>query len=194
MLLHDSRRSTRVDDGGGSSCSRTKDRSQWDTAKIAEGTAPVDAPWPRRAGCLRHQAAIAALRAGPSADATDWAQIASSTPCRPRPSSPVVELNRAVAVAMAGGLSVARHAREAGGRAELASYHPRRRRAEILRRLGRGQGCGGQHRRALTPPRTPPKRYPQRRLASRVLSPWVRIPGARRGRAGGHGVVARMQA
>ena len=171
MLLHDSRRSTRVDDGGELVLLEDQDRLQWDTAKIAEGTALVDAALVSpRPGVYAIQAAIAALHAqAPSAAATDWAQIAAlyAVLARVHP-SPVVELNRAVAVAMADGLERGLdmlERLEAGS--ELASYHllPASR-AEILRRLGRGQAAAAEYRRALgLATNAAERRYLQRRLA-----------------------------
>ena len=84
-----------------------QDRTRWDRAQIAEGVAPGgDAPWARAASAAtRCEAAIAALHAeAPTADATDWPQIAALYGVLHRLApSPVVALNRAVAVAMADG-------------------------------------------------------------------------------------------
>jgi len=171
MLLHDSRRRTRVDDGGELVLLEDQDRSQWDAAKIVEGVALVDAALiAHRPGAYAIQAAIAALHAqAASAAATDWPQIAAlyAVLARVHP-SPVVELNRAVAVAMAEGLERGLEmleGLEASG--ELASYHllPAAR-AEILRRLGRAQAAGAEYRRALgLATNAAERRYLERRLA-----------------------------
>jgi RNA polymerase sigma-70 factor, ECF subfamily len=106
MLLHDSRREARLDPAGRLILLGDQDRSRWDRAKIREGISVLD-----QALALRHpgpyqvQAAISALHAeAPTADATDWQQIAAlyGTLARMAPSL-VVEVNRAVAVAMAEG-------------------------------------------------------------------------------------------
>src|SRR5438034_2770534 len=109
MLLHDSRRATRLDDSGDIVLLEDQDRSRWDRAQIDEGAALVEAALReggRASGPYALQAAIAALHAqAPTAAETDWAQIAAlyGVLARVHP-TPVVELNRAVAVAMASGL------------------------------------------------------------------------------------------
>ncbi len=106
MLLHDARRAARVDQDGRFVALGEQDRSRWDPGRIREGLRTLDAALAlRRPGPYQLQAAIAALHAhAPSAAQTDWSQIAELygalaqlTP------SPVVELNRAVAVAFARG-------------------------------------------------------------------------------------------
>jgi RNA polymerase sigma-70 factor (ECF subfamily) len=103
MLLHESRRAARTDTEGNLILLDEQDRSLWNGPLIAEGTALVeDALRSRRFGPYTIQAAISAVHAtSPSAEATDWVEIVglydvllAATP------SPVVELNRAVAVAM----------------------------------------------------------------------------------------------
>ena len=110
MLLHDARRATRTDDEGAIVLLEDQDRSRWDSAKIAAGSALVEqALRGRPPGPYAVQAAIAALHAqAPSARETDWPQIAAlySVLVRLHP-SPVVKLNRAVAIAMADGTSTA---------------------------------------------------------------------------------------
>ena len=142
MLLHDARRATRIDAAGALIPLEEQDRSRWQRDAIAEGLAVLEAALHRRRrGPYQLQAAIAALHAeAERADATDWEQIAvlyagllSEQP------SPVVELNAAVALAMARGpeQGLAWIERlEQGG--ELAGYHllPAAR-ADLLRRLGR---------------------------------------------------------
>jgi RNA polymerase sigma-70 factor (ECF subfamily) len=106
MLLHEARRATRTHDGVLVTL-ENQDRSRWDRALIAEGVATLDdALAMRRTGPYQVQAAIAACHAtAPDAASTDWPQIATlyAELSRLAP-SPVVELNRAVAVAMADGV------------------------------------------------------------------------------------------
>ena len=106
MLLHHSRAAMRQDPGGGAVLLENQDRSRWDAALIAEGTAILDAAVARRGpGPYQVEAAIAALHAAAgSFEATDWPQIAAlyGTLARLSP-SPVVEVNRAVAVGLADG-------------------------------------------------------------------------------------------
>ncbi len=106
MLLHDARRETRVDAAGELVLLDEQDRTRWDQAKMQEGIAVLDEAMalndPRP---YQVQAAISALHAdAPTAEATDWSQIAAlyGTLAKMTPSM-VVEVNRAVAVAMASG-------------------------------------------------------------------------------------------
>jgi RNA polymerase sigma-70 factor (ECF subfamily) len=156
MLLHDSRRATRLDGAGDIVLLEDQDRSRWDRAEIEEGVALVEialrasAPAP---GPYALQAAIAAVHAqSPAASATDWPQIAAlyALLARVHP-TPVVALNRAVAVAMSAGIEQGLglvDELDRGG--ELASYHllPVAR-AELLRRLGRHAEAAAAYRRAL---------------------------------------------
>jgi RNA polymerase sigma-70 factor (ECF subfamily) len=156
MLLHDSRRETRLDGSGDIVLLEDQDRSRWDRAQIDEGAELVEAALReggRPPGSYTLQAAIAALHAqARTAAATDWTQIAAlyGVLARVHP-SPVVELNRAVAVAMSGeierGLALVD---ELDHRGELAGYHllPVAR-AELLRRLDREPEAAGAYRRAL---------------------------------------------
>ena len=156
MLLHDSRRETRLDGSGDIVLLEDQDRSRWDRAQIEEGAALVEASLlagARPPGPYALQAAIAAVHAqAPTAAATDWAQIAElyGVLARVHP-SPVVELNRAVAVAMSGeierGLAVVD---DIDRRGELTGYHllPAAH-AELLRRLGRHAEAAESYRRAL---------------------------------------------
>jgi len=156
MLLHDSRRETRLDGSGDIVLLEDQDRTRWDRAQIEEGAALVEAALragARPPGPYALQAAIAAVHAqAPTAAATDWAQIAAlyGVLARVHP-SPVVELNRAVAVAMSGdlvrGLAMVDELDHGG---EIAGYHllPAAR-AELLRRLGRHVEAAESYRRAL---------------------------------------------
>jgi RNA polymerase sigma-70 factor (ECF subfamily) len=176
MLLHDSRRAARTGADGELVLLEEQDRARWDQAQIAEGLALVDrALRSRPPGPYAVQAAIAALHAQAArADVTDWAQIAAlyGVLLRLQP-SPVVELNRAVAVAMAEGCErglelIARlEAREPEA---LAGYHllPAAR-ADLLRRLGRVAEAAAAYRRALElAGNQAERRYLERRLAEVV--------------------------
>jgi len=156
MLLHDSRRETRLDGAGEIVLLEDQDRTRWDRAQIDEGVALVDTalsaggPSP---GPYALQAAIAAVHAQAStAAATDWRQIAAlyAMLARVHP-TPVVELNRAVAVAMSDGIERGLALVDVlDQRGELAEYHllPAAR-AELLRRLGRHAEAAESYRRAL---------------------------------------------
>ena len=156
MLLHDSRRATRLDASGDIVLLEEQDRTRWDRAQIDEGAALVEAALRaggRPPGPYALQAAIAAVHAqAPTAAATDWRQITAlyGMLARVHP-SPVVELNRAVAVAMSDGLERGLALMdELDHRGELAGYHllPAAR-AELLRRLGRPAEAAEAYRRAL---------------------------------------------
>ncbi|MBL8161633.1 MAG: RNA polymerase sigma factor [Anaerolineae bacterium] len=141
LLLHDSRRAARADAGGQLVVLEEQDRSLWDQEEISEGRGLVEcALRQRRAGPYQVQAAIAALHAQAArADDTDWAQIAAlygllgqMTP------SPVIELNRAVAVAMAEGplrgMALLDKLEERGELGGYYLFHAAR--ADLLRRSG----------------------------------------------------------
>ena len=163
MLLHHARRRARVADDGGLVLLDRQDRGLWDAELTREGLAQLDAALAQGArGPYTLQAAIAALHAqAPSAAQTDWAQIAALygrlADIAP---SPVVELNRAAALAMAQGpehgLALVDDL-EASGR--LEGYHllPAAR-ADLLRRLGRHAEAAAAYRRALALVRTGPER------------------------------------
>ena len=156
MLLHDSRREARLNGSGDIVLLEEQDRGRWDRARIDEGVALVEAALReggRPPGPYALQAAIAALHAqAPTAAATDWAQIAAlyGVLARVHP-TPVVELNRAVAVAMSDGLERGLAlVDELDHRGELDGYHPLPvARAELLRRLGRHAEAAESYRRAL---------------------------------------------
>jgi RNA polymerase sigma-70 factor, ECF subfamily len=170
MLLTDARRVARLDEHGDLITLEEQDRSRWDRDEIGEGIGLLDAALRhRRAGQYQLQAAIAAChaRAADPAD-TDWSQIAllyrqlhGFLP------SAVVELNRAVAVAMAdgpeAGLTII-DALEASG--QLPAYHLlAATRADFLRRLGRGEEAAASYRQALELVATEPeRRFLTRRL------------------------------
>ncbi len=170
MLLQDARTAARLDDDGDLVTLEDQDRSRWDAEEIAAGLALLDGAVRRApAGPYRLQAAIAAChaRAAKAAD-TDWAQIAALygelsllVP------SAVVELNRAVAVAMARGPAVGLAlVDELTADGALTSYYllPATR-ADLLRRLDRRPEAAASYREALTlAPTEPERRYLQRRL------------------------------
>jgi RNA polymerase sigma-70 factor (ECF subfamily) len=170
MLLHDSRRAARASATGELVLLDDQDRSLWDRGQIAEGLALVErALASRRFGPYTIQAAIAAVHAeAPTAAATDWVQIVGLYDVLARLApSPVVELNRAVAVAM-------RDGPEAGltlvdailARGDLQGYHlAHSARADLCRRLGRTADARAAYRRALELARQEPeRRFLERRL------------------------------
>lgn len=141
MLLLEARRGSRTDEGVLVTL-ENQDRSQWDRALIAEGVAALDqAVAMRCSGPYQVQAAIAACHAtARDAAATDWPQIAAlyAELMRLAP-SPVVELNRAVAIAMADGISAGLAlVEELAGSGKLDDYYLlAATRADLLRRDGR---------------------------------------------------------
>jgi RNA polymerase sigma-70 factor (ECF subfamily) len=171
MLLHESRRPARTTPQGDLVLLEDQDRSKWDARLIVEGTALVEqALRTRRFGACTIQAAIAAVHASaPAAADTDWRQIAAlyDALLTINP-SPVVELNRAVAVAMrdgpAPGLALIDAILERG---DLADYHlAHAARADMLRRLGRVQEARQAYERALAlAQQAPERRFLQMRLA-----------------------------
>jgi RNA polymerase sigma-70 factor (ECF subfamily) len=151
MLLHDSRRETRVDKAGDLVLLDEQDRTRWDRAKIHEGAAALaEALALGDPGPYQVQAAISALHAeAATPDETDWPQIAAmyDTLAVMTP-SPVVEVNRAVAVAMSqgpgAGLALL-HRIE--GVEEHYPYHAAR--ADLLRRMNQREAAADAYRRAL---------------------------------------------
>jgi RNA polymerase sigma-70 factor, ECF subfamily len=154
MLFHHSRRHARLDAAGDLITLEEQDRSRWDRAEIDEARDRLDAALrQRRVGPYQLQGAIAACHADADAVAdTDWAQIASLYELLAAVvPSPVVALNRAVAIAMAegveAGLAVIDELEASG---ELAGYRLLyATRADFLRRLGRSADAAGAYRRAL---------------------------------------------
>ncbi|HEX4072398.1 MAG TPA: RNA polymerase sigma factor [Planctomycetaceae bacterium] len=171
MLLHESRRAARSSPEGDLILLEDQDRSRWNRQQIAEGKALVEqALATRRFGAYTLQAAIAAVHAeAPRADATDWAQIVGLYDFLAQAvASPVVELNRAVALAMRDG--------PAAGLAEidalladgtLDDYHlAHAARADLCRRLGRTDDARRSYRKALELARQEPeRRFLEKRLA-----------------------------
>ena len=153
MLLQDARRATRVDDAGDLVLLEDQDRSRWDAAAMGEGRELLEQALRRgRPGPYQVQAAIAACHATAATPAdTDWQEIAVLYGELARMTgSPVVELNRAVAVAMAqgpaAGLTLV-DALDAG--AVLADYpYLHATRADLLRRLDRRDEAAAAYERA----------------------------------------------
>ena len=151
MLLHDARRETRVGPDGELVLLEEQDRARWDRAAIAEGAALVHGALQReRPSSYALEAAIAAVHAeSPSAEQTDWPQIAGlyERLCALHSSS-VVALNRAVAVAMADGPAAALPLIDAL-EVPLADYYLwHAARADLMRRLGRNEDAIRSYRRA----------------------------------------------
>jgi RNA polymerase sigma-70 factor (ECF subfamily) len=171
MLQHESRRAARASPAGDLILLEDQDRSLWDRSMIAEGRALVEqALASRRFGPYTIQAAISAVHAGaPSAAATDWAQIVVlyDVLARAEP-SPVVELNRAVAVAMRDGPAAGLELIDAIlARGDLADYRlAHAARADLCRRLGKTAEARASYERALALTRQEPeRRFLERRLA-----------------------------
>jgi RNA polymerase sigma-70 factor (ECF subfamily) len=171
MLLHDSRRAARASPSGELILLDDQDRSLWNRDYITEGSALAErALASRQIGAYAVQAAIASVHANASsAAATDWAQIVAlyDLLARAEP-SPVVELNRAVAVAMrdgpAAGLALIDAILAHG---DLLEYHlAHAARADLCRRLGRTAEARASYEQALNlTQQEPERRFLERRLA-----------------------------
>jgi RNA polymerase sigma-70 factor (ECF subfamily) len=171
MLLHESRRPARASPAGDLILLEDQDRALWHRGQIAEGSALVErALSSRRGGSYSLQAAIAAVHAAATdAAATDWGRIVGlyDALARVEP-SPVVELNRAVAVAMrdgpAAGLALVDAILAGGALADYRLAHAAR--ADLCRRLGRTADARAAYQRALALTRQEPeRRFLERRLA-----------------------------
>ena len=171
MLLHDARRLARTSEQGELILLDEQDRSLWNREQIGEGLALVEqALTSRRIGPYALQAAIAAVHAeAPAAALTDWRQIVGLYDVLLRmEASPVVELNRAAAIAMHDGPEMGLALVDAIlGRGELADYHlAHSARADLCRRLGRTEEAIAAYERALTlTTQAPERRFLERRLA-----------------------------
>jgi RNA polymerase sigma-70 factor, ECF subfamily len=170
MLLHDSRRHARVDDNGALITLEEQDRSVWDREQIGEGVALVElALGQRAAGPYQIQAAIAALHAQAATPAeTDWPQIAAlyAELAKLNP-SPVILLNRAVAIGMSEGpergLLLMDSLGVSGALSEYYLLHAAR--ADLLRRSNRREAAAEAYRRALAlATNETERRFLQRRL------------------------------
>jgi RNA polymerase sigma-70 factor, ECF subfamily len=170
MLLHDSRRHTRTTPAGEIALLAEQDRRRWDREEIAEGTALVERSMRTgRVGPYAVQAAIAALHAeAPSAETTDWAQIVGLYDVLMRIApTPIVELNRAVAVAMRDGADAGLAlVDETLARGELDSYHlAHAARADLLARLGRrAEAVAAYERARALATLEPERRFLERRM------------------------------
>ncbi len=154
MLLHDARRETRTGPDGQLVLLEDQDRGRWDHDRIGEGQALLErAMRMRRVGPYQLQAAIGSLHdEAPSSAETDWSQIAALYRIlgEMQP-SPVVELNRAVAVAMAdgpaAGLVIVQRVAAGGQLDDYPYLHSTQ--ADLLRRLGDRAAAAVAYRRAL---------------------------------------------
>ncbi|PYR55320.1 MAG: RNA polymerase subunit sigma-24 [Acidobacteria bacterium] len=170
MLLHDSRRAARSSASGELILLEDQDRSLWNRDQIADGIQLVERALKSNGGPYAIQAAIAAVHAeAPSAVATDWAEIVGLYDVLSQANpSPVIELNRAVAVAMrdgpAAGLTLIEAILERGDLMDYRLAHAAR--AELCRRLGRTAEARASFERALALTRQEPeRRFLERRLA-----------------------------
>jgi RNA polymerase sigma-70 factor (ECF subfamily) len=146
MLIHDARRAARIDDAGEYVALPDQDRDRWDAERLAEGRAQLDrALRLRRPGPYQVEAAIASLHCEP---VVDWPQVAELYAMLGKLSpSPVVEVNRAVAVGMAGDPQAGLDALAA---LDLDRYQPfHAARAELLRRAGDAVGADAAYTRAI---------------------------------------------
>ena len=171
MLIHESRCAARTASNGDLILLDEQDRTLWNSAQIAEGAQlTLRALSARSFGPYTLQAAIAAVHAeAPSAAATDWAEIAGlyDVLWRSNP-SPVIELNRAVAIAMRDGPAAGLTLIDAIlARGELADYHlAHSARADLCRRLGLVAEAAQAYRQALAlTQQEPERRFLERRLA-----------------------------
>src|SRR3954452_3107956 len=170
MLLHESRRHARASPDGDVILLEDQDRSLWDRRLIDEGRALVAQAFALgEVGVYALQSAIASVHAeASSASATDWGQIAALYDLLARAApSPVVDLNRAVAVAMRDGPGAALGLIDSIlGRGDLGGYHlAHAARADLCRRLGRVDDARESYRRALTlAKQEPERRFLERRL------------------------------
>jgi RNA polymerase sigma-70 factor (ECF subfamily) len=171
MLLHDSRRAARTSPSGELILLDDQDRLLWNRDQIVEGLALVErALAARQVGPYAIQAAIAAVHANAlDAAATDWTQIVAlyDLLARAEP-SPVVELNRAVAVAMRDGPGAGLALIDTIlGDGNLSDYHlAHAARADLCRRLGRMAEARASYERALSlAEQEPERRFLERRLA-----------------------------
>ena len=171
MLLQESRRAARTSPSGEIVLLDDQDRSLWNRDQIAEGSRLVrTALESRRFGPYTLQAAIAAVHAeAPEASATDWAEIVGLYDALLRlDDSPVIELNRAVALAMRDGPAAGLAAIDAiVARGDLRDYRlVHAARAEFCRRLGRTAEALAAYRKALALTRQEPeRRFIERRIA-----------------------------
>ena len=171
MLLHDSRRAARATRDGDLILLEDQDRSLWNRDQIAEGVRLVRRALAAGPGAYAIQAAIAALHAeAPGTAATDWAEIVGLYDLLRRADpSPVIELNRAVAVAMrdgpAAGLALVDAILDRGDLRDYRLAHAAR--AELCRRVGRVADARKSFERALALTRQEPeRRFLEKRISN----------------------------
>jgi RNA polymerase sigma-70 factor (ECF subfamily) len=170
MLLHESRRHARTSSDGDIVLLEDQDRSLWNRQLIAEGRSLVQRAFAsQRFGVYAIQAALTAVHAdAPSPDATDWPQIVALYDVLLRVvASPVVELNRAVAIAMRDGPSAGLELIDAIlARGDLGEYHlAHAARADLCRRLGQVAEARASYEQALALARQEPeRRFLEKRL------------------------------
>jgi RNA polymerase sigma-70 factor, ECF subfamily len=170
MLLQESRRTARTSSTGDIILLEDQDRSLWNRSQIAEGIVLVNRSLSSsQVSSYTLQAAIAAVHAeAPSADKTDWAEIVALYDLLIQADgSPIVELNRAVAVAMRDGfLAGLQQIDEILARGDLADYHlAHAARADFCRRLGRVEDARAAYQQALAlVKQEPERRFLQKRL------------------------------
>jgi RNA polymerase sigma-70 factor, ECF subfamily len=171
MLLHESRRAARTSPDGDLVLLEDQDRSLWNQAQIAEGIALAQqALSAQQFGPYTLQAALGAVHAAaPNLAATDWGQVVSLYDLLLQVvPSPVIELNRALAVAMRDGPQAGLELIDAIlARGELADYHlAHAARADMCRRLGRAAEARASYERSLSlAQQEPERRFLERRLA-----------------------------
>ena len=169
MLLHDSRRDARLDDAGNIVVLEEQDRSRWDQGQIAEALPLIDETFRGQPGPVALQAAIAAVHCRAArAEDTDWPEIVRLYDLLERSQpSPIVSLNRAVAIAMAdgpqAGLALIDALITSG---DLTDYHLlHAARADLLRRVGSKVKAAASYERALAlVTNESERRYLERRL------------------------------
>lgn len=169
MLLQESRRTARTSPTGDIILLEDQDRALWNQSQIAEGITLVKRSLSSQVGSYTLQAAIAAVHSEASiAAATDWAQIVALYDVLIQVErSPIVELNRAVAVAMRDGFLVGlQQIDDILARGDLADYHlAHAARADFCRRLGRVDDARAAYQKALTlVKQEPERRFLQKRL------------------------------
>ena len=182
MLFHESRRTTRTDPQGILVALEEQDRTRWDRSLIAEATALLDQSLlAHRPGPYQIQGAIAALHArAPSAEATDWLQISALYMALLRHgATPVIELNAAVALAMASSIEDAlawiERLDAAGALQDYYLLHAAR--ADLLRRIGRKEEAAACYAKAIAlTANGSERRYLERRRAG-LMIPAVAVPG-----------------
>ena len=170
MLLHESRRAARTSPTGDLVLLNDQDRSLWNRDQITEGTSLVEQAFAsRRFGPYTLQAIAAVHTSAPDSDSTDWSRIVTLYDALMRLSpSPVVELNRAVAVAMRDGAMAGLSLIDAIlARGDLADYHlAHSARADLFRRMGRIEEARLAYLQALAlTQQEPERRFLERRLA-----------------------------